>query len=110
MNSLKNILLRVAIFIAIGSSVALAGAAGKVSRQAGNLEKRVRKDAAAGLISQDDATKYTQSLDHVINSMTEQSSTTTLRRGMREELARIEKALDTAEQGGDGGLSASPTP
>jgi len=47
MNSLKNILLRVAIFIAIGSSVALAGAAGKVSRQAGNLEKRVRKDAAA---------------------------------------------------------------
>jgi hypothetical protein len=107
MKSIKNALLMAATVIALGSSVALAGAAGNVSRKAGNLEKRVKKDAAANLISQDDATKYIQSLEHIISAMTDQSSTTSLRRGLKEEMARIATALDTAEQGG---ASPSPTP
>ena len=94
-----------AITLAFGSSVAIAGNSGKVAKEAEKLEKRVQKDASANLISQDDATKYSQQLDHIVRAMTEQSSTASERNGMRAELNRIVMDLDAAEQHAPGGVA-----
>jgi hypothetical protein len=105
---MKAPLFAMALLIGFGSSMVMAGPAAGTSKEAKKLEARVEKDATAGLISQDDASKYKQELDHVIDSMTSQSSTTSERRGMKEQMARISAALDAVES--PGGATAAPSP
>ena len=84
----------------------------EVKVRADKLEKRVNADLTKGLIDSDTASKFDEQLDHIHDAMDSQGSTTAERRGMREEMDRIEAKLEAAEQGGGGGGSslASPTP
>ena len=108
---MKSPLLVLALLIAMGSW-AMGHPSGEVRARAKRLEKRVEKDLAAAVITKEDADKYDKQLEHIYTAMDSQGSTTAERRGMREDMDRIEKTLDVKEGkgGASGGLTASPTP
>ena len=107
---MKTPLLSVLLLLAIGSWAMAMSASEEVKVRAAKLEKRVSADLSKGTIDSDQATKFTQELDHIHNAMVGQNSTTAERRGMREEMDRIQATLDAAEQGTTGAGSSLPSP
>jgi hypothetical protein len=81
------------------SLTAVAGPSLDIAARAGRMEKRTKNDLTKGAITQDEADKIDQQLDHVRSEMVSQASTTSLRRGVRTELDRLADYLTSKEQG-----------
>ena len=85
---------RIVLFVFLALTVCVfADPSHDVLVRADKLEKKVTAALAAGKITKDVADKYTERLQNIHNAMRGQGSTTTERRGMREDMDRISSAL-----------------
>jgi hypothetical protein len=118
---MKKFLPCVVAFLAMNLPI-LAAVPSQVAARASAIDKRVQTDLSKGVITQDEATKISAELDHIHSAMKTQVSTTSLRRGMTQEMDRLESYLTAKEQGqtvddsvlgssdSDSDSDASPTP